>query len=267
VRLAFAVAAHLEPEILLVDEVLAVGDMAFQRKCLGKMEEVAKGGRTVIFVSHNMASIANLCDKTVWLDAGRLVRAGVTNEIVSAYVGNFRNTGGEVNWPDLKMAPGNDRVKLTSVRVKADGVVTSDVLISKEITIEIDYCNFEEDSMLDITFLLRDKTNSFVLASANRPSANLSVDKWYGKRRPRGIYRSTCVIPANFLNDDYYTIDVGISVTARGEWEAFAQNVIGFVVHDTGEMKKEYSGSWVGVVRPKLAWSTHYLGEEKGAVS
>jgi lipopolysaccharide transport system ATP-binding protein len=88
VRLAFAVAAHLEPEILLVDEVLAVGDIAFQKKCMGKMGEVARGGRTVLFVSHNMGAIRNLCGSAIWLDNGRIVKKGATDEVVRDYEEN-----------------------------------------------------------------------------------------------------------------------------------------------------------------------------------
>jgi len=88
VRLAFSVAAHLEPEILIVDEVLAVGDMAFQNKCLGKMKDIGRGGRTVLFVSHNMGAIRNLCENTIWLDKGRLVKKGTTEEVVGAYLRN-----------------------------------------------------------------------------------------------------------------------------------------------------------------------------------
>lgn len=258
VRLAFAVAAHLEPEILLVDEVLAVGDAEFQKKCLGKMGDVAKGGRTVLFVSHNMSAISNLCSKTIWLDAGQIALIGETSEIISKYVSSGTEASGEVSWTDPITAPGNENVRLKSVRIRSNGIVTSDVLINKEIIVEIDYWNLMKDAILDTSIHLRDKVNSFVLASANRASANLSVDAWFGEKRPKGIYQSTCVIPANFLNSEYYSIDVGIT-NQRNERQVWEENVISFVVHETGEMKKEYSGSWVGVVRPKLAWSTERL--------
>ena len=261
VRLAFAVAAHLEPDILIVDEVLAVGDAAFQKKCLGKMGDVAKEGRTVLFVSHNMGAVANLCSKTILVDAGRLTLKGDTREVISNYIGSLTNTGGEIVWRNIETAPGNDIVRLKAVRIKSDGVVTSDVRIDKEIVIEVDYCNLEGDNVLVSALELRDKMNAFVLASNNRTKVNLSVDEWYDKARPKGVFRTTCIIPANFLNDDYYSIDIGI-VNQRNEWQFRRENVLSFVVHETGEMKKEYMGHWVGVVRPKLAWSTVYLGDE-----
>ncbi|MCJ7744066.1 MAG: ABC transporter ATP-binding protein [Dehalococcoidales bacterium] len=261
VRLAFAIAAHLEPDILLVDEVLAVGDAQFQKKCLGKMSDVTKEGRTVLFVSHNMGSVANLCQRALWLDAGQLVCVGNTHEIISSYIGSQQDTGAEIHWDNIEAAPGNEEVRLKSVRIKSNGIVTSHVPIDKEVVIEIDYLNLKDGNILDASIHLRDKTNSFVLASASWPSANLSVDKWFGKERPQGIYRSACVIPANFLNCDYYSIDIGIT-NQRHEWQIRQESVIAFLVHETGEMKKEYSGGWVGVVRPKLAWSTDYLGSK-----
>ncbi|MCA1614282.1 MAG: ABC transporter ATP-binding protein, partial [Acidobacteria bacterium] len=112
-RLAFAVAAHLEPEILLVDEVLAVGDASFQQKCLGKMGEVARAGRTVLFVSHNMTAVNQLCPRTIMLSDGRVARAGPTAEVVPEYLkAGSGGGGGEWVWEDAARAPGNDRVRL-----------------------------------------------------------------------------------------------------------------------------------------------------------
>ncbi|MDP2725935.1 MAG: ABC transporter ATP-binding protein, partial [Dehalococcoidia bacterium] len=138
VRLAFAVAAHLEPEILLIDEVLAVGDAAFQKKCLGKMEDVAKGGRTVLFVSHNMASIVNLCPRAILLDAGKVVMDGYSRDVVQHYIATAPGASGEVVWDDPTQAPGNDIVRLHAVRIFQDGIdgPTADVDIAKEVIIQ-----------------------------------------------------------------------------------------------------------------------------------
>ena len=258
VRLAFSVAAHLEPEILLVDEVLAVGDLDFQKKCMGKMEEVAGGGRTVLFVSHNMGNINNLCPKTILLEQGRVAMIGESHEVISKYIGMGADTSGEVTWDDLEPAPDNDNVRLKAVRIRSKNNVTRDILINEDIQIEIDYWNQNEKDILTTILILKDKMGSDVLASNNSPSANLSVDNWSRERHPKGLFRSICAIPANFLNNDKYSIDVGIS-NGRG-WEAFKENAISFVVHETGEQKKEYSVNWRGVVRPRLAWSTKFLG-------
>jgi len=255
VRLAFAVAAHLEPEILLVDEVLAVGDLEFRKKCLGKMQDVSQVGRTVLFVSHDMGNISNLCSRTVWLDSGSIRALGDTKDVISQYVSSGTHLGGEISWVDIESAPGNENVRLKAVRIKSNGHVTSDVMIDSEIAIEIDYWNLQDGAILVSNIHLRDKMNAFVLASGNMPSASLTADPWCEKPRPRGLYRSVCLIPANFLNSENYSIDVGIQ-NGRLEWQAWEQNLLTFMVHETGEMKKEYMGSWVGVVRPKLAWST-----------
>lgn len=255
VRLAFAVAAHLEPEILLVDEVLAVGDLEFRKKCLGNMQGASHGGRTILFVSHDMGNISNLCARTIWLDAGRVRAFGDSKDVIAQYVSSGAHREGEINWADAAIAPGNDRVRLKAVRIKSDNRVTADVMIDRPITIEIDYWNLEEDAKLISNIHLRDKLNGFVFASVNWPSASLSPDPWVYRERPRGLYRTVCVIPANFLNSEQYSIDVGVQSHAL-EWHVWEQKLLTFIVHETGEMKKEYMGSWVGVVRPKLAWST-----------
>src|SRR6202521_4337505 len=126
-RLAFAVAAHLEPEILLVDEVLAVGDMAFQKKCLGKMEDVAKGGRTVLFVSHNMAAVTRLCQRGVLLDGGRILLDSNFLEASAQYFDWGLGTSAERRWGDIETSPGNAVVRLRSVRVISEGVVSDNV--------------------------------------------------------------------------------------------------------------------------------------------
>jgi lipopolysaccharide transport system ATP-binding protein len=261
VRLAFAVAAHLEPEILVVDEVLAVGDLEFRKKSLGKMQDVSQVGRTVLFVSHDMGNISNLCSRAIWLDSGSIRMLGNTKDVISQYVSNISHLSGEISWADIESAPGNEKVRLKAVRIKSNGHATAGVMIDSEITIEIDYWNLKDGAILFSNLHLRDKINAFVLASANMPSASLSIDPWAEKPRPKGLYRTVCVIPANFLNNENYSIDVGIQ-NRNLEWQVWEKNLLTFIVHETGEMKKEYMGSWVGVVRPKLEWSTVCLDSE-----
>jgi lipopolysaccharide transport system ATP-binding protein len=259
VRLAFSVAAHLEPEILLVDEVLAVGDYEFQKKCLGKMEEVSGGGRTVLFVSHNMGSIANLCPKTILLEQGRVAMIGETREVIAKYINSGADTGGEVTWNDPETAPGNDIVRLKAVRICSNGSVTRDVLIDDDIRIELDYWNLKEGAQFYTGIDLVDKLNSTIFASFNRPSANLMEDQWAQKPRPLGLYRSVCTIPANFLNDDSYSVNFLTRHQNLLIKNVKSDAVISFMVHETGEMKKEFSGRWGGIIRPKLAWSTKHV--------
>src|SRR6185369_16443293 len=120
-RLAFAVASHLEPEILLVDEVLAVGDAAFQKRCLGKMGAVAREGRTLLFVSHNMAAIRSLCPQVIWLDKGQIVAAGETEPIVRNYLEHATVPVPEQIWENPQTAPGNEAVRIRSARIRGLG--------------------------------------------------------------------------------------------------------------------------------------------------
>ena len=119
-RLAFAVAAHMDPEILLVDEALAVGDAAFQAKCIAKMEDVARSGRTVVFVSHNMGSVRSLCDRVIWLNGGTIAAAGDPDEVIAGYLQTSYSTWSEQRWDDANEAPGNDQVRIHAARVRPE---------------------------------------------------------------------------------------------------------------------------------------------------
>src|SRR5258705_4682640 len=142
VRLAFAVAAHLEPEILMVDEVLAVGDAVFQKKCLGKMGDVARAGRTVLFVSHNMTAVNQLCPRSLMLENGQVKVLGKTSEVMTQYLKGGAGKGGEWVWKDSRRAPGNHRIRLQAVRIISNGKITSDVDIDKDVSIEVDFWNY-----------------------------------------------------------------------------------------------------------------------------
>src|SRR5262249_40609354 len=145
VRLAFSVAAHLEPEIFLVDEVLAVGDAEFQRRCLGRMEDYGASGRTVLFVSHNMPAVARLCDRAILLRGGRVELDGPAHDVVAHYLQTESGTGSFQSWPDLATAPGNDLVRLRSVRVVAEDAEVLDAAdIRRPIGIEVTFVVLRE---------------------------------------------------------------------------------------------------------------------------
>ena len=261
VRLGFAVAAHLEPDILVVDEVLAVGDFEFQKKCFGKMGDVAREGRTVLLVSHNMSSIVNLCQRAILLDAGKVVKDDRATEVVQYYLSTARSTGGEVVWPDPEQAPGNDIARLHAVRILQDGFdgPTADVDISKEVLIQIDYWCLHEGAALFPGIWLRDSIGTDILSSSNAKSVSLTDDSWYGRPHPRGLYQSICRIPGNFLNEGRYII-TAIVGKVPSRTIALEEDLLSFDVHDTGEMRKEFSGGWLGVIRPRLAWHTEQVG-------
>ncbi len=260
VRLGFAVAAHLEPEILLVDEVLAVGDIEFQKKCLSKMGDIGREGRTVLLVSHNMPSIANLCQRAILLDDGKVVKDGQVAEVVQYYLATARSVGGEVVWPDPAQAPGNDIVRLHAVRILQDGIEgpRTEVDISKETLIQISYWNLQDGALLYPAVTLKDQMGTSVFATSNFKSISLTEDPWCGRPYPCGLFQSVCCIPGNFLNEGLYSV-TAIVGKAIFDTQIMKDRVVSFHVYDTGEMRKEFHGGWDGVVRPKLAWHTECI--------
>jgi lipopolysaccharide transport system ATP-binding protein len=256
-RLAFSVAAFLEPEILLVDEVLAVGDSAFQKKCLGKMEDSTRSGRTVLVVSHNLPLIMNLCRSALLLERGEVRAHGEAADVVRVYLEGMKAAGGETVWPDLATAPGNESVRLHAVRILQEGYPgpTAEVDIARPVRVRISYWNLREGGFYYAGLWLRDKVGVDVLASGSNPSMSLTDDGWTTRPRPCGLYHSECVFPANFLNEGRYSITaiVGRPPTTS---EILERDIVSFDVLDTGPMRKEYFGQWIGVVRPRLAWST-----------
>jgi lipopolysaccharide transport system ATP-binding protein len=258
VRLAFAVPAHLEPEILVLDEVLAVGDAEFQKKCLGKMKDVAGQGRTVIFVSHNMAAVQNLCSSALMLRGGTVALQGSVADVTNKYLSAGVESTGYREWSDGDKAPGNDRVRLRRVQVTAAGRATADVMLDEPCHVEIEYSNSCDGLALNASIHLLDKMGVEVLASGNLPSANLGCDVWAGKKFPVGTFRSICTLPANFLNEGSYSIRVAL-VSNNSMLELLTGEILSFNTHDTGEMRKEYTGHWIGCVRPKLDWKTKQL--------
>jgi len=259
VRLAFAVAAHLEPEILLVDEVLAVGDAAFQKKCLGKMGDVAKGGRTVLFVSHNLGSIVNLCPRAILLVNGEKWSDDTSKRVISEYIALGKQAQGERIWQDIQAAPGNQNIRLHAVRIVSEGQVTADVDIQQEVQVVVEFWNFKPGAKISTSLHLLDKVGTPVLATWNVRSANLIDDGWYDRPHPTGLFRAICTLPGNFLNEGMYSINV-IILTDVANIEVNVHEVVSFTVHETGAMRKEFGGQWIGVVRPKLAWQTTFMG-------
>lgn len=259
VRLAFSVAAHLEPEILIVDEVLAVGDAAFQKKSLGKMGDASRQGRTILFVSHNLGALSTLCPRSILLDHGHKILDDSTSKVIEHYMRANSHGTGEVYWDDPAKAPGNDKVRLQEVRVLSDGKVTGEVDIQKDVELAFEFWVTKPDEYLSAAIRLHDSAGGVVLVSANMHSANLVEDAWFGKSFPKGLYRATCVIPGNFLNTGLYSVSF-IVLSNVSNTEISATHVIAFNVYETGAMRKEYMGSgWGGVVRPRLAWQTQQL--------
>ncbi len=253
VRLAFSVAAHLEPEILVVDEVLAVGDAEFQKKCLGKMQDVSSSeGRTVLFVSHNMPALLSLCNKAILLKSGKFENMGRADEIVQEYILSVANGNTDIS-SAIKIH--SDKTKLLSVSVKQNNAYRADVDIAKPVLIEMVYEIMEDDTICTPSIVVKDNFDMEIFASFNSPGASLVLDNYYGVPLKKGIYTSTVMIPANFLNDNNYFADIYLSKLLQ-EVYTYAEKAILFNVIDTGEMSKEYHNKWKGVVRPKFEWHT-----------
>lgn len=259
VRLAFSVAAHLEPEILLVDEVLAVGDAEFQQKCMGKMEDVSKTGRTVLFVSHNMLAVENLCTKGILIDKGFATSFDSINETIEKYLSNKSDLSGEKCWDSLEDAPGNHQVRLKAIRIMSDGQCTPTPSINQCIDIQVDYWNLENNSRRFVSIHVINAMGFLIFATSNMKTASLTYDQWVYKRYPVGLFRTSCTIPKFLLNTGMYSITLHINGTMAVDNILFERNVISFDVQDDPDRLTEYSGEWIGAIRPKLAWKTEQL--------
>ncbi len=267
VRLAFAVAAHLNAEILVVDEVIAVGDVQFQKQCLGKMDDVAKSGRTVLLVSHNLGVIANRCEQAILLANGRVQTIGPASDVTSEYIRQGSADEATRVWDDPKTAPGNEVVRLRAVRILSDETIATDLPIDQPIRIEFDFWNLMPAAQLSCSIHLLDRVGTEVLSTANFPSACLSPDPWFGRSYPAGLYRTRVTIPPNFLNEGKYSASVVVLNNVH-IIELWQREVVSFNVVDTGAMRKEWTGGWIGVVRPKLEWQTRALdGQDKNVMA
>lgn len=243
-RLAFAVAAHLDPEILLVDEVLAVGDAAFQKRCLGRMNEVSKLGRTVLFVSHNMTALKALCSRAIWLDKGELIEDGRATDVVDHYLQRNATSRLDSRWDDPESAPGDEKVKLHRVRVipLADGA-DDHITVHTPLRVEFAYWNYVPDEVLNVSFFLNNIEEACVFNVASDASP-----------RPVGLIRHTVEIPGDFLNTGVYTIRLlVVKDTSRPVLDY--PNAVTFEVHE-GRREGNWYGRPPGAVRPRLRWET-----------
>ncbi|MEI6056894.1 MAG: ABC transporter ATP-binding protein [Lentisphaerota bacterium] len=261
VRLAFAVAAHLEPEILVIDEVLAVGDAQFQKKCLGKMSEVAKGGRTVLFVSHNMEAIQNLCSRSVLLAAGNLVFDGDVEVSVANYLKSIYSRKIEHRWETISNAPGNELVRLQRVAVIPHNADNSQVItVCTPLTFLFEYFNLHENAMLHLSIHVYNERGVEVFNALPAEEPN-----WHGKPLPYGLYRSSFLMSGNILNDGSYTVEVHVIKDLRNAIFKFPE-AVSFDVADDAKMRGNLLGKWYGVVRPKLEWKTELISKDKAVV-
>lgn len=251
-RLAFAVAAHLEPEILVVDEVLAVGDAEFQRKCIGKMSEVARGGRAVLFVSHDMSAVLRLTEEAVLLEQGRIAMRGPSQEVVDHYMASGLSRSAERLWqPEEPAVRGAHPFRPIHLRLLDQAGQTAEQILSTEPGIvEFEYELEEELSGLRVGLYLFTSRGEPVFTSfdTDRPEdyQRLSV-------RPAGRYRSRCRIPANLLNQGRYVL--GVNASAFRVRSFFTEeHALTFTVDATGAPGSQWAEPRRGPVRPALEW-------------
>lgn len=250
-RLAFAVAAHLEPDILIVDEVLAVGDARFQSKCLNKMQNVGQQGRTVLLVSHNMPAITRLCERAILLDGGLLLRDGGALEVVREYLSSGLGTTAAREWPEL---PGGEVAGLFAVRVRTeDGRIADTVDIRRPVRIEVEFEVWKPGYRLMPHFRLSNEEGVIAFTSND-------VDpEWRGRPRPSGRYTSTVWIPGNYLAEGTMFVSVGLMTINPDRKQFRERDVVAFQVVDSldGDSARGDSARRLrGVVRPLLKWTT-----------
>jgi lipopolysaccharide transport system ATP-binding protein len=255
VRLAFAVAAHLDPEILLIDEVLAVGDAGFQKKCLGKMGEVAtQQGRTVFFVSHNMGAVRSLCEHAVLIDGGRVTLIGEPGEVISRYLSASMPQGedGEVQWSDLATAPRCEEVALRSIRLlDAKGALASTFEADKPVTIEITY---------EVLQRLRGARFTLLLLTQEGELAFSATDHLFQREtQSPGRYRTSCLIPGGLLNRRNYQVNLQCDIPGE-RYLLPAAEYLTFTVSGAGNQASNFPEPWPGVVCPRLEWKVEELG-------
>lgn len=254
VRLAFAVAAHLELEVLIVDEVLAVGDAAFQKKCLGRMSDVAGEGRTVLFVSHNMSTVTRLCERSILLSRGRVIADGPSHEVTGVYLQSLMNSSSEVEWEDISTAPGDAIARLRRVRIRTDeGDTAGTVDIRRPLGVEMTYDVLEGGHRLvpNVHFFNAEGANLFI--------SNDLDPAWRGRPRPAGRYVSTVWVPGNFLADGMLVVGAALTTLEPLRFHFFEREAVTVQIADTTDAdtaKGDYQGHHPGLVRPLLSWTT-----------
>ena len=253
-RLAFAVAAHLELEILLVDEVLAVGDASFQKRCLGKMGEVSRDGRTILFVSHNMAAVKALCRKAILIRDGVVAASGMVADVANDYLSSDVSAARAREWRDLATAPGNESIRLSYIRIIPPK--GAEITIDTGVQIEIGFENLQENINLGCTVYVTNREGVLVFESGHR----ISSDR--GSRR--GFYHVTGRIPGHLLNAGRYSLDVVFGKEQRYVLLRI-DGVVSFEVENTATGRGSNMSVAPGVIRPLLSWS-HSFEEQSSFV-
>jgi lipopolysaccharide transport system ATP-binding protein len=242
VRLGFAIAAHLSPEILIVDEVLAVGDADFQKKCLGRMRDVSESGRTILFVSHNLTAIQSLCNRAFFFEKGQMLLQGETNQVVAHYLSHIAKNVLLRQWESPTEAPGNDQVRLKHLQLIPDyqgDLQHIDIRTPMQVKIEF-WNRIEDDAILNVSLHLMAFTGECVFNSGTQPQPFA-----------RGLISATLNIPGDFLNDGSYIVSVMI-VQDTSTILYQMSDALSFDIEDYREGYSTWHGKWPGYVRPRF---------------
>ncbi|MFN8356498.1 MAG: ABC transporter ATP-binding protein [Spirosomataceae bacterium] len=238
VRLGFSIGAHLEPEIMIIDEVLAVGDAEFQKKCLGSMQDASKSGRTILFVSHNLTAVQGLCNKAIFLQKGRLVEMGETNHVINTYMTKVTKTQLEQSWDEASKAPGNDMVRLARLAVEPQYLEhQTHVDVRTPLKIKVEFWNFLENAALNVSLHVSSLTGEVIF---NVGSLSQPFEK--------GLISAELDIPGNFMNDGSYSISVMVVKDTATVLFNLEEAII-FDIEDYREGTGWY-GKWAGAIRP-----------------
>lgn len=241
VRLAFSVAAHLDPEILIVDEVLAVGDTQFQKKCMGRMELAGREGSTVLFVSHNMAAVQTLCTTGISLSHGQVSKVGAIGEVIEDYLSGGAHSNTERFWLNSS-GPGSESIRLHSAKVIAEGANTEYWTVRTPLRVEFCYSLWGVESLFCTGFHLKTMAGESAFVTASSPVVTGS-----------GSFRSVCHIPAELLNVGVFSIDAYFLRDAS-QVLLGVENLLTFEIHDVERETGAWVGSYPGAVRPRLQW-------------
>jgi len=255
-RLAFAVAAHLDPDILLLDEVLAVGDISFQQKCLQRVEKLTSEGRTILFVSHSMDAISRFCDRCIWIDQGKVIEDGPTEDVMNNYVEKVMKARSQ--WQETIDNQENQEFKLVSIRViNTEKKTVINAPIHKAIGVEIVYDIFETNKIIQPALHFKNARDIFVFAIAY-------TDSVYMSQVPKpGRYVATVWIPPNFLNVGLLYVNLVIATPAPHQEEhLMIEKAVSFNVYEVDGVENAarglYARDFPGVIRPLLSWETEY---------
>lgn len=253
-RLAFSIAAHLEPDVLIVDEVLAVGDVGFQKKCLRKMREVGESGRTVLFVSHDMQAVSRLCSRVLWLESGRLRADGEARPVIGQYLHERSMIGPDQKWENEEQQPGNEFVRLIRVRVHdEDGVTTSSADIQKRVAVEMTYRVIGNGKTIVPGFHFYNERGSCIFVSHDWFTG------WRESGRDERVYVSRVWIPGDLLAEGSVFVTAVAASYEPFEQHFFEGDAVTFNVADSIEgssTRGDLTGPIPGAVRPRLDWET-----------